>query len=360
MFFSLLLGACTVASAQVELTSDGYFPADLEFRELQRVLSEESFEDPALLSKVEDGGLILDVGFDKYARRNYSVERSGEIAVEIITLKDPRAAYSLLTLLRNSPIQNAAPGDAHTLLPGLMRFSQGRRWVRIRGTGVSDDLIKRIALSISNRMGSAQPNVPSLISHLPKSGFDAGSLRYFPGLDSFKSYIGESEFQSLNLVSDAEIARAQYRVNNRTATFLLLHFPTGQVAEEYFNSIDKISFPAQSTEEASYAKRTGPLVAVLRGAVDPASADKLLSSLRYSYSIRWIFEKKDQTKILWGVPTAILGTVVKSLFFVALMGVASVLAGAGFAFLRFTLRSRRSKNAPDSPDEADIIRLRLR
>jgi len=355
----LLLGACVVASAQVEFASGDYFPADLEFRELQKMLSEESFEDPALLSKVEDGGLIRDIGFYRYARRSYSVEGSGELVVEIFTLQDSRAAYSLMTLLSDGPIRTAAPGDLHSSLPGSICFAQGRQWVRMHGTGVSDPLIRRVAISISNRMGVPQPFVPSLVARLPKSGFDASSVRYFPSLASFKFHSGESAAKSMNLAADAEIARAQYQVNGRPATLYLFNFPTGQVAEDYFSTIDTITLSSREGE-AFYAKQVGPLVAVLHGPLDAASANQLLESLRYSYSIRWIFEKKNQSGILWGIPTAILGTVVKSLFFVAFLGVLSVLAGAAFAFLRFNLRNRRAENAPDSADEADFIKLRLR
>jgi hypothetical protein len=355
----LLLGACVVSSAQVEFAAADYFPADLEFRELQKMLPEESFEDPALLSKVEDGRLIQDVGFSRYARRTYSVEGSAELVIEILTLQDFRAAYSLMTLLSTGPIRTEAPGDLHSSLPGSIRFAQGRQWVRLHGTGVSEDLIRRVAISISNRIGVPQAHVPSLVARLPKSGFDASSLRYFPSLASLKSYLGESAAKSMNLVSDAEIARAQYMVDGRPATLFLFNFPTGQVAEDYFNSVDAIAAPSLKSE-ASYAKQVGPLVAVLRGPLDAAAANRLLGTLRYSYSIRWIFEKKNQSRMLWGIPTAILGTVVKSLFFVALLGVLSVLAGAVFAFLRFSFRNRRIKNALDSEEESDFIKLRLR
>lgn len=355
----LLFGSCVVSFAQVEFTPGDFFPADLEFRELQKILAKESFEDPALLSKVEDGRLIQNVGFNRYARRDYSVEASGKLVVEILTLQDFRAAYSLMTLLSAGPIRTEAPGDLHSSLPGSIRFAQGRQWVRLQGIGVSDDLIRRVALSISNRIGVREPHVPSLVSRLPKSGLNASSLRYFPSLESFKSYSGETAARSMNLVADAEIARAQYLSGSGPATLFLISFPTEQVAEDYFGSIDAIADPSMPGE-ASYSKQVGPLVAVLRGPLDPAAAHRLLGSLRYSYSIRWIFEKKNQSRIIWGIPTTILGTVVKSLFFVALLGLLSVLAGAGFAFLRFLFRNRRIENAPDSGEESDFIKLRLR
>jgi hypothetical protein len=358
VFLAALLGVCAVATAQVEFASKDYFPADAEFRELQKILSKESFDDPTRLSKIENGALIQDVGFDKYERRIYSLADRNEIAIEIFTLKDSRAAYSLLTLLRNAPIQAGLPGEAHTFVAGGVRFSQGRYWIQLQGRDVQKDLLERIALSVSNRIGPVKQNTPALVSHLPEKGYDPASLRYFPGLDAFKDFAGEAIAKSLNLVSDVEIAQAQYSIGRNFGSLVLLNFPTGQVAEDYFATVGigtttKENFPF-------YAKRVGPIVAVLTGPIDPSSADGFLRSIQYSYSIRWIFEKKNQVKIIWGIPVVILGTVVKSLFFIAILALISVMAGAGFAILRFSLRRRFSKNETDGRDEADIIKLRLR
>jgi hypothetical protein len=358
LFFASLLGICVVATAQVELASKNYFPADAEFRELQKIVSEESFDDPTRLSKIENGALVQDVGFDKYERKNYSLADRKEITIEIFTLKDSRAAYSLLTLLRDAPIQAGLPGEAHTIVANGLGFYQGRYWIQLKGRDVQIDLLQRIARSVSNRIGPVGPNAPGLISQLPEKGYDAASLRYFPSLAAFKKFAGEAAATSLSLVSDVEIAQAQYSIGKNSASLVLLNFPTGQVAEDYFATIGIGTTGKENLP--FYAKKVGPIVAVLSGPIDPASADDLLRSIRYSYSIRWIFEKKNQTKIIWGVPVQILGTVVRSLFFIAVLALVSVAAGAGFAFLRFSLRKRFSKNETDGGDEADIIRLRLR
>ena len=55
----LLLGACVVASAQVEFASGDYFPADLEFRELQKM----GIQRPGLA----DGGVGAPCRHDFYA-----------------------------------------------------------------------------------------------------------------------------------------------------------------------------------------------------------------------------------------------------------------------------------------------------
>jgi hypothetical protein len=352
------LGLYSPSMAQSEAGSKGFFPADREFPELQNLISEESFENADRLSNIEDGRLFEKVGFDRYARRQYALKDSGVLTIEAVTLIDFRAAYSLLTLLRSAGLRDGPPGDLFTASTEGILFAQGRHWVRIQGKGAPDDLVKRIAISISNRIGPRKSTPPSLVSHFPKPGYDASSLKYFPSMSAFEFYDGK-EAGSLHINSDAEIAQAGYFADNQPGFLFLLKFPTVQVAEEYFADLaGLISVPKDGNK--IYAKRAGPIVAILKGPQNPESAEGVLGSLRYSYSVQWIFEKRNKTTIIWGVPVGILGTVVKSLFFVALLCVISVIAGACFAVIRFAIRNHFTKNAPDQPEQADILRLRLR
>jgi hypothetical protein len=358
LFCSFLL-VCSIAAAQAGPASISPFPAPLEFPELQKILVEESLDQPARLARIEDGRLISDVGFEKYARRIYSAGKSGEISVAVVTLMDFRAAYSLLTLRSSSNIQEGPPGDAFAADSTSIKFFQGRHWVRIDGRNASEDLLKRLAISVSNQLGARGQKPPPLVKHLPRTGYDASSLRYFPGLKSFESYSGSQAFKSLHLDSDAEIAQARYLLDGQTGVLTLFNFPTPEVGEQYFADFSASS-SGENEKDKAYLKRAGPLVAILSGRMGPGSADKILGSISYSYAIRWIYEKPKKKGITWGIPVRILHTVVKSLFFVILLCVMAIIAGAGFAFLRYVLRRRSSKNAPDWLGQTDSTRLRLR
>jgi len=356
---SLICSVLTVvsaATAQVELVSGNYFPAEFEFQELQKIKSEETIDDPARLSRIDGGRLFSDVGFRKYEKRIYSAGVSGSVSIEIVSLLDFRAAYSLLTLLREGSIKDGPPGDACTTMPGGIRFAQGKEWVRIQGNGVPEDLPRRIGLSVSNRIGSRHPKPPSLVAHLPKTGYDPSTLRYYPGIEAFKSYSG-SVPEHLRHDLNFEIAQAHYSANSQTGTLSLLSFPTGEVAEEYFDGLG-------STEPGSksgriYAKRAGPLVGMLDGTFDPGTAEKILNGIQFSYSIRWI-ETPAKPATVWGIPAGILGTVVKSLLFVVILCCVSILLGIGFAALRIALRVYAPQHSPDRPERTEITRLKMR
>ncbi len=345
--------------AQVQLISEDYFPASQEFQELQKVTEETTFEKPDKLARISSGDLIDSVGFGKYERRVYATGKSAFLSVEVITLQDSHAAYSLLTLLRNSDLQQGPPGDAFVRSDTGICFAQDRVFVRIEGRGVAPDLSKRVAISISNRIGPVRPKAPSLISHLPKLGYEASSLHFFPGLKSYQLFFEKSPAESLKLGLDVEIAQARYHLENHSGTLFLLSFPTAEAAEDYVST--PVNFePAAGDKNSFYTKRAGPLVAILRGDFEPAAANRILDSLKYSYSIRWVSSKNNQPRTIWGVPTKILRTVVSSLIFAALLCVVSMVIGFGFAVVRFMLSGHESNQSTNQTEQNEIIRLRLR
>lgn len=355
LLFWILVTALPAVPAQVEYLSNDYFPTDQEFFELQKVASEVTYEGPARLLQLPDGQLFKELGFRKYARRVYSLAGSGSLSIEVFTLLDDRAAYSALTLLRSSNIQTGPPGDAFTSTEDGIRFVQGKEWIRIQGKGVPEDLIKQVAGSISNKIGPREGKPPSLVSHLPKTGYDAASLRYFPVAKAFELFYGaEVSSAPFRPNSDMEIAQAHYNLDNHTGSLYLLSFPTSEVAEEYFAGLTGTE-SGKNTNKI-YTKRAGPLVGILTGSYDPVTADKVLKGIQYKYSLRWVYEK-EKPKTVWGIPAGILGTVVKSFFFVVILCVASIILGIGFAFVRRWIKLKRS---PDQPNENDITRLRLK
>jgi hypothetical protein len=355
----IFLAAAAAAYAQTGADTINYFPSDLESRELHAIVSEDSFSDPQRLSGIEDGKLISDVGFDSYALRTYSAGNNGSLSVEVIRLRDSRAAYSLLTLVRDGDIREGPPGDAYTSNADTFRFAQGRQWIRVRGRGLPIDLLQRTAASISSKIGTTRAKPPALISHFPKIGYDVSSLKYFPGTSSFESFSVNLPGGIPKLDLDLEIAQARYSVKNQTGVLSLLNFPTWEIAEQYYSEMwDPES--VKNADGRTYAKRSGPLLAVLEGAFDADTANSVLSSIKYSYSIRWIVEKRAKSNTIWGVPVGILKTVVQSIFFVVLVGGVSLLAGICIAVFRLVIRRLAPNNPLDRPERTEITQLRMR
>jgi len=347
-------------SAQTQFVSNDYFPADLEFKELQKTRSERTGAEGSIPVDAKEAPLFAEAGFLHYANRTYDTDTGTELTIEVLTAKDAKSAFSLLTLLRASAIKPGPPGDSFAEGGEGLVFVRGAFWVRVHGK-VAPDLLRRIAVSVSNRIGVREKSTPSLVSRLPKEGLDADSLRYFLGPIALDSY-GVSLLGSRpEIGQEMEIVQAHYNLRGQSGTLSLFSFPTTQAAESYFESMSPPNVRGAGSEAAkSYARRVGPIVGILEGRLDPASADEILQSLKYSYSIRWIYDKNNRsTATVWGVPVGILGTVVRSLLLTALLCGMSLLLGIGMAAFRVFLRGYAPNNFLDRPERTEMIRLRL-
>jgi hypothetical protein len=352
----MLLYCCQVAPAQTEFVGSNFFPAEMEFKELLAVRSERTYEEGASLAGIAGGEILSEAGCKRYATREYEVEGGGSLSIDVATLKDPKASYSVLTLLRSSPVEEGPPGQFFAATSGEIMFAQGNIWARIEGR--NPELCRRVALSVGNRIGSREPSLPSLVKRLPREGLDPASIKYLLGPEAFRTYGELPRGVQLVPTSDLEIVQAKYEAEGRSGTLYLVGFPTNQAAQEYF---DSLSVPASHLGETrTYAKRAGPLVAILEGTFQPGQADKILGSLEFQYSIRWIYDKNRRSSTtVWGVPVGLLGTVVRSLAFVALLCVASILLGFAIAVVRILMRGYAPNNPLDRPERTELIRLKL-
>ena len=346
--------------AQTQLVSSNYFPAELEFKELQKIRSTKSAKDSAAIADVKEAPLFAEAGFLNYERRIYLTETGTDLAIEVLTARDQKAAYSLLTLLRNGDLAAGPPGDSFWAGNSSLIFAKGAFWTRIHGAG-SPDLLRRIALSVSNRIGAREHSIPALVSRFPQGGLDSNTIRYFLGPISLESYGTEILEIRPALGPEMELAQARYHRNGQAGILSLISFPTGQAAESYFDGLSRPGgSAARKVPGRSYGKRVGPIVGVLEGDFDPAEADAILRELKFSYSIRWIYDKNNRdSRTVWGVPVGILGTVVRSLLLTALLCGLSIFFGVGMAAFRLFLRSYAPNNPLDRPERTEIIRLRL-
>lgn len=359
---SLLGSAIPGSSAtQIQMVSTSYFPAEMEFKELRSVRSEKGAVDSAGLGGLKEAPIFAEAGFAQYWERTYLTDLGSDLSIEVIKARDERAAYSLFTLFRSDGITKGPPGDVFSAGGSSQVFAKGVFWVRVRGA-VPPDLLRRIALSVGNRIGPQErSSVPSLVSRFPQNGLETGTMRYFLGPMALE-YFGSGILGTLpELGPEMEIAQARYAAGGTTAILSLLGFPTNQAAESYFANVSLPSSAGTSRGAIrSYARRVGPIVGVLEGDLAPEAAQEILGALKYTYSIRWIYDKNNRsTATVWGVPVGILGTVVRSLFLTALLCGLSLALGTGMALFRVFLRNYAPNNFLDRPERTGMIRLRL-
>ncbi len=340
-------------AAQVQYVNDGFFPAALEFKEIKSVQAERDLKNTAELAKLEYGPAFVEAGLLRYGERTYALSDTGSLSISIYTFGDGRAAYSALTLLAKSAIQTGPPGDFVAREGESLFFASGSNCVQIRSSSAGD-LPRRVATSIANRIGNHESKAPSLIRHLPAGSCDPASIRYFVGPRALEYFGTRIAGENLAIPGDVEVVQAHCTVQDRTGTYSLLSFPTIQMAEEYFNSASLLNRDV-SGKTGLFTRQTGPLVGILEGNFPAEAADKTLGLLKFSYAVKWIYEKNKPGQLIWGVPVRILGTVVRSIMFTALLCVLSIMAGVMIAAGRVYVRRRWPRLAEND----SYIRLKL-
>lgn len=349
----LCLSAVWPLCAQTQLVSSNPFPAEMEFKELEAIQKERDLKTPDELSGLENGQILMEAGLQRYAERIYRTPGPASIAIEVMTLADSRGAYSLLSLFARTRLAQGPPGDYFTAGADGFLLSAGNCLVRIRATAAGD-LPRRVALSVVNRIGRRELKPPTLVRHVPTEHCDPTSIRFFMGPKALQSFGLPVAGIALPIPSDAQAVQALCATQGQKGMLTLIGFPTIQLAEDYFDA-GAVLNRDPSRSPPLYTRQTGTLVGILEGNFAPEAADKTLGSIQFSYSIKWIFDKSSrQGRTIWGVPVRILGTVVRSLVFTALLCLISIAAGILIAGGRIFVRKRWGRS-----DDSDLIRLKI-
>jgi hypothetical protein len=121
---------------------------------------------------------------------------------------------------------------------------------------------------------------------------------------------------------------------------------------EKLSAFEQLAPP--SSGAVSMAKRTGPIIALVRGNISRGDANKILSAVNYDANVTWN-ENTGQSK-----RDNIGNVVVAALSLAAVLFLISVGAGAVFGFGRFFLPRLRPRKAGETRDDGEMIRLDLR
>ncbi len=123
-----LLSWHRVATAQTEFVRGNFFPAEMEFRELGAVKSDRALDHLTSPDGIAGGTILVEAGCQRYAMREYEVVGGGLLSIEVATLKDPKASYSVLTLLDRPPCRKGRPASStrtHPVRSSLPRETCG-------------------------------------------------------------------------------------------------------------------------------------------------------------------------------------------------------------------------------------------
>jgi hypothetical protein len=198
--------------------------------------------------------------------------------------------------------------------------------------------------------------LPSLWEHLPQDNIVPRSDRYVLGPHTLDQLFPGNLGDSLGFQNGAEAEVAHYRLNGQEAELLIADFPTPQLAQQQFASLQK-KFNVNGSNPGAgsplYAKRTITLLAIVGGAPSEADAGNLLSAVHSGTELTWnepTFQFKEP-RIEMMIVGSIVGSGVICLF--------ALIAGISFGGLRLIVKRVMPGKVFDRSEYVQILQLGL-
>lgn len=277
------------------------------------------------------------------------------ITVRAARFADAEGAYAAFTFYRQPLMRPEEIGKLAASLNERILFFVSNVVVDVQFdhlTAMSGAQLRELAGQLSVAKGAAA-ELPTLPTYLHGIPVVPETTRYL---------IGPAAYSALNInVSPAVIDFSKSpkvlwaRVDGEaqgSAEILLVSYPTHIIAMDKLGGYQQLA--SQATGDATAAKRSGPIVALVRGKISSGDANRIVSRVNYDANVTWN-ENAGQSK-----RDNIGNVVVAALTLAAVLFLISVGAGAVFGFGRFYIPRFRARKAGETRDDGEMIRLDLR
>ena len=305
--------------------------------------------DPAQFDAA-NAGALKEYGFTDFASATYA-SGGRKIQLKAARFADAGGAYGVFSFLEPGA-KTADIGDASTVDSGNVVFYRGNVLVEAdagkNAPPVSD--LRALAAALPQPIGAAA-NLPSLLTYLPKQPLS--SVRYFSGpvaATVSKLPLGPAE---VRWDDGAEVVWAQRPGTTGATDLVLISYPNPQMAAARYRDLQAAIVKDQAPGIARVARRSGPLVVWVSGAVAPADAQALVNSVNYGANVTWTepnpFSKRENVGNLIVAALALAGIVL----------LISLVAGLAFGGFRILMKRLYPDKFFDRTQDVEIIRLHL-
>ncbi len=283
------------------------------------------------------------------------------ISVAIYRMKDPSGAYGLYSYLRAPGMSRAEITDHSSISANRALILDGTTVIEITGAGL--DLLKFGAdfKSLVDALAAppADGPYPELVKRLPLHGFQEGTDRYILGPIALKSVAPIAEGDWAGFANGAEAEVGQYRVagGNRTVTFIVIDYPTPQVATKMLKGWNAVfNLDAQNPDNkkpAIFSTRKLTTIGLVAGAATANEAKAILSYLDSGEELTWNEPSFSvgQSNINGVIASVIVGTGILCMF--------TLVAGLAFGGVRIVVKRVLPGRVFDRGSAMNVLQLGL-
>jgi hypothetical protein len=303
-----------------------------------------------------------------HARRNYSSSDGKTIGIYIVHTSSDAAAYSLFTRVikftyASSPtVKLGDIGIVSMSGSGGISFTKGTSFVTVDSVGkqpADQQSLIDFAHLFAATLEGGENELPTLVSHLPDWEKTYERADYAISLPALQQAAGNRP--ALDVISfegGAEAVTAKYG----DARLVIIEFTTPQYAADNDASINEriAQLRAAGQPVPSGYRRVGNYSVFVFDAPDAASADKLISGVKYEKDVRWLGRNPHAEEIATKAYTETMGSVIITTLISTALAILLCLCVGGIIGGAIFLRRRAQHTAQEIySDAGGMLRLNI-
>jgi hypothetical protein len=297
--------------------------------------------------------LLKEYGFTDFEGATYTRDDDRKLTIKAARFQDASDAYGAFTFYKSPEMLNEKIGDQGYSLNQRVLFYRGNILVDAvfeQLSAMSAAELRELAGDLPRPPGTTG-NLPGLPTYLPKDSYLKNTARYIVGPVALEQMEAPLSAAYVDFSKGAEVELGDYNLSGTPATLMLISYPTPQIAAVQLKQIESAAQAHQLSQIS--VRRTGPILAVLSGAVSAGDAKALLAQINYDADVTWnentYFTRRDN------VANLIVGVIMLSAI---ICGIALV-AGVAFGGFRILIKKLFPDKVFDRPEQMEIIALHL-
>ncbi|HZP16490.1 MAG TPA: DUF6599 family protein [Terriglobales bacterium] len=301
-----------------------------------------------------NAALLKEYGFTGFEAASYTRDDGNKLTVKAARFQDASGAYGAFTYYKMPQMLNEKIGDQGYSLNERVLFYRGNVLVDAvfaRLTAMSAAELRELA-DLLPHPGGATANLPGLPAYLPKDSYIKNTARYIMGPVALERTGAPVPAQYVDFSKGAEVVLGDYSLSGVPVRLMLIGYPTPQIAAAQLKQIDAAQQAHKLGDQVMTSRRSGPIVALLRGPVPDSEAKALLSQINYDADVTW--NERTPTR-RDNVANLIVGVIILA----AIIGGISIVAGLAFGGFRLVIKRLFPNRVFDRPEQMEIIALHL-
>jgi hypothetical protein len=318
-----------------------------------QISKDASVADPA------NAALLKEYGFTDVESAKYSSDDRRTLTVRAARFADASGAFGAYTFYLQPDMVREEIGDQGSSLDRRVLFYRGDVVVDAvfsQMTAMSAASLRELAGRLPMPAGNAG-ELPPILAFMPHHGYQTNTEKYAEGPLALNAIGSPLPAGLVDFNSNPEVVLGQYSSPSGSGTLMLIEYPTPALAIAHLRGIDAAYHAAEpqpgvtAVEKVGpfFDKRTGPIVAIVAGALSDNDAQTLLGAVHYEASVTWnentYFDKKNN----------IANLLVNIILLCIIIGAISLAAGLAFGGLRVLVRHY----FPGRAEEIEFICLDL-